>query len=64
MSKFEEIKEGDLVEGFVKLPYPGLEEVRGLVVDVVNFRAKVLTQHNEFVWVDCKELEVVQKSYT
>lgn len=53
-------KPGHLVHGWKKLPYPGLSEINGLVVDKRGVEVLVLTHQNEFIWVKRTEVVVVQ----
>jgi len=53
-------KPGHLVHGWTKLPYPGLAEVNGLVVDKRGIEVLVLTYQNDLVWVKRTDIVVVQ----
>ena len=53
-------KVGNLVRGYKKLPYPGLEEVTGIIVDTRGLEVCVLSNYGELVWIKRTEVEVLQ----
>ena len=53
-------KVGNLVRGYKKLPYPGLEEITGIVVQANGLEICVLSNYGELVWIKRTEVEVLQ----
>ena len=51
---------GHLVRGYKKLPYPGIEEILGIVVETRGLEVCVLISRGDFVWIKRTEVEVVQ----
>ena len=53
-------KVGNLVHGWTKLPFPGLAEIKGIVVDRRGPEVLVMTHAGELLWVKKIDLEVIQ----